>query len=94
MYDDSRAAIVCSHIAKENLPVLRAVRDEPIESTDSGWQFTCGINEHEDPDTGLVWLVEEVLDFDQSLRPFIEMPVGTVLTRSDVESSWTVERNQ
>lgn len=94
MCDDSRGAIICSHVAKENLPILRAVRDEPMDPTFSGWQFTCGLNEHENTDTGLIWLVEEVLNLDQSLRPFIEMPVGTALTRGDAESSWTVERNE
>ncbi len=88
---DRRAAIVCVHVAHEHLPILRATRDEPLEEVDSGWQFLCGTaRDTGDPSTGKVWAVYEVLELEPSLRPFIEYPAGTVLTREYANGGWTV----
>ena len=88
---DRRAAILCSHVAVDNLPILRAVRDEPIMPEDSGWQFRCAtVEDKDDPDMAKVWLICEVLEYDPSLAAFIERPPGTVLTRKDSMSEWEV----
>lgn len=88
---DRRAAIVCSHVAVGHLPILRAVRDEPMMPADSGWQFLCGIADHDDSDLGKVWAVFEVLDYEPSLAPFIGCPSGTVLTRKLLTGAWERE---
>jgi hypothetical protein len=87
---DKRAAIICSHVAIESLPILRAVRDAPTMAEDSGWQFLCDSNTEEDPDEAKVWLIYEVLNYEPSLSAFIDEPPGTVLTRKDTASSWLV----
>ena len=87
---DKRAAIVCSHVALENKGILRAVRDEPTESEDSGWQFTCAETKHDDSDNAQVWLIHEVLERDPSLEAFIHYPPGTVLVRKYINSTWVL----
>jgi hypothetical protein len=88
---DRRAAIVCSHVATEHHPILRALRDEPTMPEDSGWQFLCSSSiNHEDDDMGTakVWLICEVLKYESSLTEFINFPPGTILTRKDIVSLW------
>jgi len=85
---DRRAAILCSHVAIGQRPILRAVRDEPTMPADSGWQFLCGSKDHEHEDAGKVWAIYEVLDYEPSLAQFIDCPPGTVLTRRDPMSAW------
>ena len=87
--EDNRAAIVCSHIAKGGLPVLLAVRTEPSEPEDSGWQFLCNSGKEETESEAQVWLVSEVLDLEPGLAAFINLPVGTRLLRTNLNSKWT-----
>ena len=87
-YKDSRVAIVCFHIAKERLPILRAVRTEPLELEDSGWQFLCNSGKEEKEAEAQVWLVSEVLGLEPSLSAFINSPAYTELFRPDKNSKW------
>ena len=90
--EDRRAAILCAHVAKNGLPILRAVRDEPTMPEDSGWQFLCGVGNDEDPDQAEVWLVCEVLELEPSLNCYIQAAPGTVLTRQDTLNGWELSR--
>jgi hypothetical protein len=83
------AAIVCREIAVDRAPILYAVKSVPVEPTDSGWQFLCGATE-EDPHTAKIWALYEVLEYDPSLKPFIQAPPGTVLRRSSPRHQWEV----
>lgn len=85
-----QAAIVCPHAASRELPILRARKDHPLDDADSGWQFLCysGIDENEDD--AQVWAIDSVLRLEPSLRPFLDMPAGTVLERSTGGSTWNV----
>ncbi len=84
------AAIICTHVVIEQLLILHAERDELTIPEDSGWQFLCGLSDHDNPGVAKVWLINEVLEYEPSLSPFIEMPPGTVLTRKDAASKWEV----
>ena len=84
------AAIVCEHVALNHAPILVAIRDEPVDAADSGWQFSCGRYESE-PNVK-IWAVSEVVDEDPSLRPHIGAPAGTVLTRKSANATWRVSR--
>jgi hypothetical protein len=86
---DRRAAIVCAEIATEQAPIMRAVRSEPIEPADSGWQFLCGATT-EDDSTAQVWALYEVLECEPSLEPFLELPAGTILSRRNAGEKWSV----
>jgi Uncharacterized protein conserved in bacteria len=88
--EDNRAAIVCEHIAKEGYPILRAIKDEPLDSADSGWQFLCNSVEFEDEDTAQVWGIDEVLEVEPSLADLIEEPPGTKLIRESENDQWKI----
>jgi len=85
----SDAAIVCDHVALFDEPILRAVRDEPLEEVDSGWQFLCGGDSHST--NAKIWAVHEVLSREPTLAPFIDLPPGTSLWRESAQDEWNVE---
>jgi hypothetical protein len=87
-YNDKRVAIVCSHIAKDKLPILRGVRTEPLEPEDSGWQFLCNSGKVENETKAQVWLVEEVLGLEPTLSKHINLPVGSMISRLNKNSNW------
>ena len=80
--------VVCSHVAKDRLPILRAIRTEPVEPEDSGWQFVCGCVEEEDDAEAEVWSISHVLEIEPTLAQLLNRSIGTVLQRSDERSSW------
>lgn len=89
--DDLRAAIVCYEVAVGGSPILVALRDEPLEDADSGWQFLCGVNENEDLNNAQTWGVVEVLRHEPSLEKFIKLPPGSKISRTNVGSEWRVQ---
>lgn len=88
--DESGGAIVCKHVTSENLPILRATRDRPLNPEDSGWQFLC--NTGRDETDAEIWSVNEVLELEPSLSPFINNPSGTQLVRNDKKSQWKISK--
>lgn len=83
------AAVVCREVAIDRFPILCAERSRPEDEADSGWQFLCG-KDTEDSESAQIWAIGEVLSLDQSLLEYIELPVGTVLTRSSQSEGWRV----
>lgn len=84
----SRAVIVCGHVAR-GAAILHAVRDEPLEERDSGWQFLCGA-ENEDSRDGKVWTVVQVLRKVPEFLPHIEAPYGTTVSRDHAHAPWRI----
>lgn len=80
-------AIVCSHVVAGE-PILRAVREEPMDPADSGWQFLCNSGADENIENAQLWTVNQVTERDPSLLTFINSPVGTTMSRSDATSDW------
>lgn len=87
------AAIVCSEVANDNMPILYAERSSPEDEADSGWQFLCGASS-ENWSTAQVWALHEVLNIEPSLLPFIELPAGTIIFRDSVADSWKIKRSE
>jgi hypothetical protein len=90
---DERAAIVCSHIAAEGLPILLAIRDEPIEEVDSGWQFLCNSGQDEDEEEAQIWALSEVCEHTPSLKNILESQVKGKFYRKNEKSSWKSLKN-
>lgn len=90
--DESGAAIVCSHAASGQSPILYAERSEPIDDADSGWQFACNPLSDENPKLAQVWSINEVLVHEPTLRGLLEMPAGTRLIRESSSVPWRVEQ--
>lgn len=88
--DLKTVGIVCSHVAAGTHPILQAVRTEPTEVGDSGWQFLCNSGQPEDEDFARVWTIEEVLSSDPSLQEWINAPIETTLWRQNKDSSWMI----
>jgi hypothetical protein len=80
---------VCPFIAAKKRVIVYAYKDEPTEPADSGWQFLS--NEQVSPDDLKVWSLNEVLDYEPSLRPFMDVPIGTKLWRESASDSWMIK---
>ena len=81
-------AVVSGSVAQGSRAIMVAERSESVDSADSGWQF-LGSGELElDPSQAQIWAVYEVLEIEPSLARYLEMPVGTKLTRSSASSDW------
>jgi hypothetical protein len=87
------AAIVCSEVANDHMPVLYAERSEPEDEADSGWQVLCGVSTH-DWRAAQVWAVHEVLKREPSLAQFINSPIGTVISRESAADEWKIQRSK
>ena len=85
------AAIVCSHIAKNALPILLAQRDQPADPSDSGWQFLCNSGAQEDERLAQVWAVSEVVERDPTLKAIVGQPPGSKFKRKDGKSPWILD---
>ncbi len=83
------AAIVCKEIAADKAPILRATRTHPADIADSGWQFLCGRFD-DDPANAQVWSLGEVVDYDPTILPFLELPFGSVIERDSREGEWVI----
>jgi hypothetical protein len=83
-------SIVCSHVAKNDRPILRALRTEPLEPEDSGWQFLCGGTEDEDDADAEVWSLQHILEVEPTLANLLVQPLNTVLQRQDLNSEWEI----
>jgi hypothetical protein len=81
------AAILCSHVASGERPILLAARTSPEMEMDSGWQFLCNA-ETEDWSCAQVWKLSEVLRKEPTLEKYIDTPVGIALVRDNQEDEW------
>ncbi len=87
---DSRSAILCEHTASKEFPILRAIRDEPLDDVDSGWQFLCNTEKNEDINNAQIWAVGEILEVEPSLSNLLENPPGTELIRDNRNEMWKI----
>ena len=86
-----QGAIVCSHVAEIEAPILLAFRDETDLPEDSGWQFLCGQKDHGDDVSKVHFMpLSKVLELEPTLAEWIERPVNSVLVRKDSESVWEI----
>ena len=87
-----QAVIICNHVF-DGAPILAALRDAPLDSDDSGWQFHCNKVNHNDdgPEVAKVISIEQIIDFDESLQKILTLPIGTVLRRKSSTDLWEDE---
>lgn len=87
----SGSAIVCSHVASGQYPILFAERSEPDEPTDTGWQFLCNSGMEENLSTARVWALDEVVMLEPTLRDCVRLPPGTQLCREHGSATWKAQ---
>lgn len=90
--DYSGAAIVCSHVASGQFPIMIAERSESDDAVDTGWQFVCDAQTHENVEDAIVWSINEVLELEPSLEGLLDQPPGRRLIRRDRFAPWKVTR--
>lgn len=86
--NENLGAIVCGHVARGGLPILGAIRDEPQDPGDSGWQFMCYSGQEESIADAQIWSIQQVLELEPSLRPFVDLTTGTRIERASVADEW------
>jgi len=79
---------VCAHVAARAHKILQAVRTEPLEKADSGWQLLCNSGLEEKVEDAKIWTIREVLDLEPSLIDWVDAPVGTTLWRPTASEPW------
>ena len=83
-------AIVSKSVALGKNPILRAIRSDPVNEYDSGWQFTDASMGNGSETAPEIWRISEVLDVEPSLSEYIQLPAGTNITRRSANDPWTV----
>ncbi|QZP07700.1 DUF2185 domain-containing protein [Caenibius sp. WL] len=71
-------------------PLVHAERLEPVEEMDSGWQFSVHPSGGGEAQNTQVCVLQEVLAWEPSLRPFVDLPFGVVLRRADARDAWRI----
>jgi hypothetical protein len=61
------------------------VHDDPIDPSDSGWQFLCGEGETEPPS---VWMLSELIEKFPDVRVLLDQPVGRSFVREREGAEW------
>jgi hypothetical protein len=87
--DPMSAVILCSHVFEGTHPILRAVRDEPTDERDSGWQVLCNVHEHHDDD-GKLCSVSNLIKLEPTLEDFVNVTHEVTLVRHDEHSDWAM----
>lgn len=90
---DNRAAIVCYHVAVQGLPILWAIKDEPVDADDSGWQFLCNSGRDEDQSEAQVWSLSEVCEHTPSVEGLLKSEIVANYFRKDEQSPWKASEN-
>jgi hypothetical protein len=88
----SGAAIICAHAASGKYPIMIAERSEPADDLDTGWQFLCMAESHNNVEDAKIWGLDEILDLEPSLRDFVDQPPGTRLLRKSPNSAWEISK--
>lgn len=84
------ACLATNRIAVEGMPVRFMYRQKPDHSEDSGWRFFSGMGEDDDyvndPNNTGAFDVNTIANYDPSILPFLDAPIGAVFER--VHDQW------
>ena len=79
--------IASDRITVDGYPVRFMYRQQPTRADDSGWSFFSGIDEDDEymnnPDNFAVYDVNTIANYDPTILPFVDWPVGSVFERTD-----------
>jgi hypothetical protein len=80
------ACIASDHITIAGEPVRFLYRQAPTHSADSGWHFFSGLEDEaylDDPSNLDVYDVNTIANYDPSIIPLLDEPVGSVFEKLD-----------
>jgi len=78
------ACLASDKITVEGLPVKYMYREVPQFEADSGWRFFSGTETQEyvdNPGNSMFYDVNTIVNYDLSIIPYLEMPIGVELER-------------
>lgn len=73
-------------ITIDGLKVGYMYREEPTDATDSGWRFFSGTESQayvDNPDNFKIYDVNTIVNYDDSIIPYLSSSVGTELVKVD-----------
>ena len=83
-------------ITVDGMKVGYMYREEPDEKMDSGWRFFSGTENQEyvdDLNNTMIYDVNTIANYDQTIIPYLEMPFGTELERIDDTEEFQIITN-
>jgi len=83
------AVISCSHVIKDQYPILLVSHD----IDDGGWQFLCGKESHSEKDAIIIGL-GEILEMDPTVNDIADLEIGFIARRKLRSGKWTIEKSQ
>ena len=78
--------IATDKITVEGLPVRFMYREPPDNDVDSGWRFMSGFESDDymdDPENHAVYDVNTVANYDPSIIPLLDSPIGSAFEKPD-----------
>ena len=78
--------IATDRITVEGYPVRFMYREEPENELDSGWRFFSGFEDDAymaDPAFHEIYDVNTIANYDPSIIPFLEAPLGSAFEKAD-----------
>ena len=78
--------IATDKITVQGLPVRFMYREEPVNSTDSGWRFLSGLESDaymENANNQGAYDVNIIANVDPSIMPFLASPVGAAFEKTE-----------
>lgn len=76
--------IATDQISVDGLPVRFMYREESNNSDDSGWRFMSGFEDDAymaDPNNHDIYDVNTIANYDSSIVPFLDAPVGSAFEK-------------
>jgi len=80
LVQDYGGCFASDKITVEGHPVRFMYRESPDNQIDSGWRFMSGLEDDEyanDPANLAIYDVNTIANYDQSIIPFLDSPIGT-----------------
>jgi hypothetical protein len=91
------ACLATDRITVEGFPVRFMYRQKQDRDYDSGWRFFSGIHEEDayvnNPDNVHVFDVNTIANYDPSIVPFLNSPIGSVFERAPDGGKWLPVRD-
>ena len=84
--------IASDRITVDGLPVMYMSRDQPRHEMDSGWLFLSGTEDDDymdDADNLAVYDVNTIANFDPSIAPWLDAPIGSEFEKEDEHAPFT-----
>jgi hypothetical protein len=93
LISDPKYCAVTAKIIYDGQQVRFMYREEPVNDTDSGWQFLAGTETQDylaDLDNVAMYRLNTVANFDPAVVPYLDFPTGTDLERLEGSDEFVI----